>query len=146
MKVTVDTNIFLNVINKEPEFMAYSSKILDAIDGGSLTAILSTIVLTELSAGYNQQGLIQEKNAFFSYIITSPQFEVFPPNVRIADRAGEIRAKQKIRLPYAIITATAIESGSECVISNDSEFLKVKNLIDVFGSKEFCELHGLLEI
>ena len=47
----------------------------------------------------------------------------------VAERAGRIRRESSIRMPDALIAATAIEQDLELVSRNTRDFSRVKNLV-----------------
>lgn len=63
MNVSVDTNIFVGVLNKEPLYES-SKQILDRIDSGSLNCAVSAVVIAEMCAGYHLAGETREKDDF----------------------------------------------------------------------------------
>ena len=77
MKLALDTNIFLNVKNKEEPFYNFSKSILAAIDDQDTEyqAIVSIIVITELSIGYYINKEILEKNQFLSGLYSNKKYK-----------------------------------------------------------------------
>jgi len=66
MDFVIDTNVFLNVKNREEPFYASSKTVLDSVDDGKNKALLSTVVLAEICAGYYLIREIKErKNSCF---------------------------------------------------------------------------------
>ena len=55
-------------------------------------------------------------------------FRELPVNREIADRAGRIRRETGIRLPDALIAATALEAGLGLVTRNNKDFATVRSL------------------
>jgi len=51
MEFAIDTNVFLNVKNKEEPFYDYSKNILDSVDDGRNKAFVSTVVVAEMCSG-----------------------------------------------------------------------------------------------
>ena len=66
MKIGLDTNIFLNVKNKEEPFYQYSEAILNAIDEGELKAVISIISIAELCVGYYSKNELVDKDEFIA--------------------------------------------------------------------------------
>jgi predicted nucleic acid-binding protein len=57
----------------------------------------------------------------------------------LADEAGRIRAVTELRLPDAIIIASALKGRAEYLISNDLSLKKAMGLIKVVTAREFVE-------
>ena len=55
-RVILDTNIFLNVINREASYYGSSKELFDLIDAGEVKAVVSVITIAEMSTGYYLAG------------------------------------------------------------------------------------------
>lgn len=139
MKICLDTNIFLNVKNKEEPFYQYSEAILNAIDNGDLEAIVSIITIAELCVGYYKAGEIIGKDEFIAGLYSNQHYDIIDMNLKIADKSGEIKNKSNLKLPDCIITASTLLEGASCLITNDERFEKAKYYILIHTSKEFYE-------
>ena len=135
MKVCLDTNIFIAVKNKEPNF-EFSEKIMDAIEDKQVEGVISTIVLAEVLVGFYQNDEKKEANRFLSSALLN--YEIVPLNISNAQNAAKIRAKDKIKLPDAIINATVLETKSNFLISNDISLIK-KSKIKILTPQQFYE-------
>lgn len=139
MKIGLDTNIFLNVKNKEEPFYQYSEAILNAIDNGDLEAIVSVITIAELCVGYYNADEIIDKDEFISGLYSNQYYDIIDMNLKVADKSGEIKNKSNLKLPDCIITASILLEGASCLITNDGRFEKAKFYIPIHTSKEFYE-------
>lgn len=79
----------------------------------------SVITRAELFAGTMASGLVS--------LLLAPFREV-PVGRTVAERAGRIRLESGIRLPDALIAATAVEHGLALVTRNRAEFDRVRGL------------------
>ena len=134
MKVFVDTGIFINVLKKE-EGYEYSVKFLEKIQRKEIEGFISVITISEiLSVFYriSEEETITAKNYIESLI---GEDGIIPIIKRIAEFAGRIKASYKVSLGDALIVATTIFVGCECLVSLDPEIKKV-DLIKVKGPKE----------
>ena len=138
MKVSLDTNVFVGVVNKEPASQN-SKKILDEIDSGSLGCVLSTVVIAEMCAGYYAEGQTNEKDDFLAHVESSRGYEIVELSVGLADQAGRIKAETGLKLPDAIVVSSALKGGAECLISNDESLKKAEKFIRVLTSREFVD-------
>ncbi len=141
MKISIDTNIFLNVKNKEQPFYSSSKSILQAIDNqeNDIQAIISIIIITELTVGYYLNNELLEKNEFLSRLYANKKFTIVEYDLQISDKAAEIRSKIGLKLPDCIIIASALIGSSEILITNDSGFDKAKGLIKIYSSEAFFD-------
>jgi len=76
MEFAIDTNVFLNVKNREEPYYAYSKSILDSVDGGRNKAFVSTVVIAEICSGYYLTREIDEKEEFLLHLLSSQNYEV----------------------------------------------------------------------
>lgn len=139
--ISLDTNIFLNVKNKEEPFFEDSTRALDLIDENKVNCVLSTIVLAEMCAGYYENNEVEEKNVFLSLIASSPSYRVVPVDAKIADFGGEVRAEKGIRLPDALIAATAAFNNCMLLVTHDETLRKIEEIrgVKITSAKEFCD-------
>lgn len=79
----------------------------------------SVITRAELFAGNTATNLVS--------ILLSP-FREIPVDRDVAERAGRIRRESGIRMPDALIAATAIEHGLGLATRNRADFDKVRSL------------------
>lgn len=138
LSISLDTNVFVGVINKEP-LSADSKKILDRIDAGAVRCVVSTVVIAEMCAGYHTAGQREEKDEFLTHLEASQSYDIVDLSVGVADHAGKIRAETGLRLPDAIVVASALKGGASCLVSNDDSLKRAQKLIRVATSKEFVD-------
>lgn len=135
MKVNLDTNIFLAVKNKEPDY-EYCERIIDEIEDKKIDSIMSTIVLAEILVGFFQNNEKDEASRFASSALLN--YDLISVDQDIAQKAAYIRAQYNIKLPDALISATTILSESDFFITNDKSLLK-KQKIKKITPKTFVE-------
>ncbi|HXW94598.1 MAG TPA: PIN domain-containing protein [Nitrososphaerales archaeon] len=133
----LDTNIFLNVKNKDPGYFETSSAVIDAVDASRVVGIVSTITVAELSAGYNKRGDLFGKQDLFDHLLTNEGYRLIPMDTTIADLAGEIRAQTDVSLPDAIIVSTGVAEGASYLVTHDLEFTKSKRYLEPISSRDF---------
>lgn len=140
MEVVIDANIFLNVKNKEEPFYSYSEQVLNSVDAGKNKAILSTIVVAEICCGYYLTGETKDKDEFILHVASSQNYRVIEVSTLVADQAAYVRSKTGMKLPDAIIVATALIGKAKCIITNDNDsFKRASKLIEIQTSKEFVK-------
>ena len=135
----IDANIFISVINKETEY-ADSKKILDWIDDGTITGIVSTIVIAELRSGYDASADTEGKDQFLAHVLGSSNYQIADVTVQVALDAGDLRAGKRFKLPDALIIASTLRHGGEFLISNDLTMGKKKLALQTFSAKAFVDL------
>lgn len=138
MKISLDTNVFLALMNKEP-LAPYCEMIFDAIDNNSLEPFVSTIVIAEVLVGFCQNNDLDGKHKFLNKI--QLKYHSIPVSLSIAENGAEIRAFDHLKLPDALIYATALASNVDILISNDLPLTK-KGTIPILTPKGFVDAYS----
>ncbi len=136
----LDTNIFLNVKNREKPYSASSRQVLDAVDDGQIQAIVSAVSIAEMCSGYYSAGDERGKDEFITHLVSSQKFTIVNLDLKVADVAGTIRAETGLRLPDAIIVASGLARQASYIVTHDEEFKKAKRHIKVVTSKELIRM------
>ena len=137
MKITIDTNIFINVKEEEVPFFEYSSKLLNAIEDGQLKAVVSIITIAELCVGYYNINKLKEKDEYLSYIYSQDNYTIVNLDRVLADQSAKIRCETNLRLPDSIIVATSLQEKAFGLISNDGKFDRAEEFVTICTSEEF---------
>ena len=104
----VDTDVFVDHLRGARRFGAKSHRVH-----------YSVVTRAELFAGYAATELVT--------VLLAP-FRELPVDRTVAERAGRIRRESGVRLPDALIAATAIEHKLSLFTRNRSDFEKVAGL------------------
>ena len=135
LRICIDSNVFISIHNQEPNHTD-CEKIINAIETNQHKGLVSLIVISELLVGYYQIGEISELNLFMSK--AKVLYELIPISLDIAQEAAELRALYRIRLPDALILATAKLHNAEYLISNDIKLIK-KPYIPIITVENFAQ-------
>jgi predicted nucleic acid-binding protein len=119
LNAIVDTNIFISARNRREPGYADCRKLLDQIDQGRLTGIVSTVTIAEIQAGMTPEEIRTVWKAIFTHLLTSPNYRVESVDAEIADAPGELRASNELTLPDALIVATGQLRGGSFVVTQD---------------------------
>ena len=118
-RVCIDTNVFLNVLNKEKAYLSYFREVLLASSKGNLEAIIPTLVISEVLTGFYVEKRKTDAEEFLAAIVTHEHMKVIPLSIDIAVSSAIVRAKTGLKFPDAMILATAIENRTNYIVSND---------------------------
>ena len=121
-RVIIDTNVFLNVINREEPHFGPSKKLLDLVDAGKVKAVVSVITIAELSTGFYLMGDERGRREFLLHVMSSEDYKVAPVDVGVADSAGRIRAETGLRLPDSIIVSSGLKERVDLIVTHDEGF------------------------
>jgi predicted nucleic acid-binding protein len=84
----VDTNVFITARNPHKVGYAACRKVLDLVDRGDLTAIVSTVSIAEIRAGLTPVEIPTFCKAMLTHLLTSPNYRVESVHTDIVDAAG----------------------------------------------------------
>ena len=139
IRVCIDTNIFLNVLNKDTPSYRYSKAVLLAVENGGLEGIIPTLVISEVLTGFYMDKRDNDAGEFLSSILTNENLKVVPLSLAIATSSAVIRANTELKLPDAMILATAIQSKADFLVSNNKGLPRVYQSVRHVSSKEMSE-------
>jgi predicted nucleic acid-binding protein len=137
LKVVLDTNIFLNVINREEPLFSDSSALLDHVDAGRLFGVVSTITVAELSVGYYAAGDEEGLRRFLLHVLSSENYQMVDVDSNVAELAGKIRDETGLRLPDALIVASGLKARAKNVVTCDAEFRRAERILKNVSPSEF---------
>ena len=101
IRVCIDTNVFLNVLNRERKFYSNCKRVLNAVDQGKLIAVIPTLVISEILTGFYTDSKDDKADRFLFTIIANKNIEVVQLSIEIAALAAVIRSRTGLRLPVA---------------------------------------------
>ncbi len=117
-RLAFDTNAVIYLVEAYEPYASWLSPLFASVEAGQRQAVVSAISEAEAMVKplkARDGGWIGKMAAFFgSYI------EVVDVDRGIAREAARIRAGLDLSLPDAVIVATAIESGCDALVGNDS--------------------------
>ncbi len=111
----LDTNCIINLLNGSSDNLIEVFKKAEWI-GTSIISVLEYLSFANISN--------EDKNIFTSFISRIDVVDLNHKNVRLISKIIKIRQNSKIKLPDAIIVASAIESNS-FLMTRDKELLNL---------------------
>lgn len=127
-RVALDTCIFIYQWEAHPSYSPLTNLIFSSIEQTSITAVTSTITMTELLVHPYQTHDVLKINELFGLLSTFPNLEWVAPELDIAARAAEIRALHRLRTPDALQAATAVHANATAFLTNDPAFQRITKL------------------
>lgn len=118
--ISIDTNVLIAYLESEPEVVGF----IDASRKNGTYLFTSVVVETELLSF--EKWTASERTLVKRFL--SENFIVVPFGRDLVDAVSEIRMKSKIKLPDAIIAATALHKQMPLLTRNTKDFKKVKGL------------------
>jgi predicted nucleic acid-binding protein len=127
-RVALDTCIFIYQWEANARYSPLTDIIFSSAEQSHVTAVTSTITMTELLVHPYQKSDVVRINELFGLLSTYPNLEWIAPGLDIAARAAEIRAVLRLRTPDALQAATAVHARATALVTNDPVFRRVSQL------------------
>lgn len=128
MRIFLDTNIFLAILNKEENWQLAEKLLLD-VHNGKHTGFTSVICVSEILSGFYAENESEKGEMFLTDIKAINNLTITDVDITIAKDAAKIRAKYKIKLPDAMIASSC--NIHKCKLITQDEDLKRVKEIDV---------------
>lgn len=126
MRVFIDTNVFLAILNEEASWQR-AEKLLKDTHCGRHIAYTSVICVSEILSGFYTKGELEKGERFLINMKAVNNLTIVGVDLTIAKSAAEMRAKYKMKLPDAII-ASSCKLYKCALITQDETFRKVKEI------------------
>jgi predicted nucleic acid-binding protein len=125
-RVGVDTAILIYHLDDTKPYSDLTEAAFGAIAGGSPGAVLSTISVTELLVKPYADGDADRIEALERFLLSIPNTALVPPGYGVAKDAARLRAKYGIRVPDALLVATARSERAQAFLTNDARLRRLK--------------------
>ena len=126
--IALDTNLFIYVFEQHPEFGEKAKAILEYIENGYVTAVASTVSLTEILVKPIREGNLTLEKQYKLLFSHFPNLTILPIDNVVAERAAYLRGKYNIKTPGALIVATALVANADLFITNDQRLETIKEI------------------
>jgi predicted nucleic acid-binding protein len=120
--VGIDSAPLIYYIEEHPQYTSILDPAFEAVAGGKIRLVASTIVLAEVLVHPIRAGDEALSQKYYDILIGSENIDIFPVTAAVAQIAAELRAERQLKSPDAIQLATAIHCGAEAFLTNDRDF------------------------
>ncbi|ANE45664.1 hypothetical protein SY83_04390 [Paenibacillus swuensis] len=127
-KIAIDTNIFIYVFEENPAFGEQAKQLLEQVEEGLYTAVTSAISLAEILVKPVRDGNLTLEKQYKLLFAHFPNLFVAPVDTKVAERAAFLRGKYGIKMPDALLIATAIVENAEVFVTNDLRLEQVEEI------------------
>jgi predicted nucleic acid-binding protein len=117
--VMMDTNAIIYFLDGTPNLIDLMMALFEMVERGQLKVTLSVINEAELLVKPYQENNSAAREAINFFLEEFPNLNVVPLNREISQQAAKIRAESGLRMPDAIILATAISNQCDLFLGND---------------------------
>jgi predicted nucleic acid-binding protein len=133
--VVIDTSVFIGAKNPDEPEHDDCGRALNLVHRRRIRGLISTITLAEVLVGYYTEDDSDGRLGFLDYIRTPNRIQVVPVDLEVSEVAARVRSETSLRLPDAIIVASALVQGAQCIVTHDREFEKARHLVTTSSAK-----------
>lgn len=127
-KIALDTNLFIYVFEQSPKYGEKAKGILAQVENGEISAVASTVSLTEILVKPIREGNISLEKQYKLLFTHFPNLSIIAIDNTIAERAAFLRGTYGIKTPDALILACAISANADLFITNDLRLEQIKEI------------------
>src|SRR3990172_10367635 len=133
MKIALDTNILIYFLEGIQPQANKVEKLLESFMKAENEGIISTISVAEVLTGFYVARDTKRTDKVRKLLndLTINSFKIVPVTFEIADLAASLRAERGGKLPDALIAATAIYQKAKLVYSQDKDFQRFSEDIEI---------------
>lgn len=130
--LVLDTNCWIYLLDDatSPRARWLAEHVLRPAADGSLTVLTSTVSLAELLVAPWRAGGARRSDAVRTAVLGLPGCRMVDLTVEIAGQAAAVRATAGVRLPDALVLATAVRSAAS-LLTNDARLALWTGPVDV---------------
>jgi predicted nucleic acid-binding protein len=120
-QLLLDTNVFIYFLDGQQPYYNVLVPLFRRVQSGSLSVMVSAVTEAELLVRPERE---KDEGARerIGDLLSENGIYVIGMDRRIARRAAAIRASTRLKLPDAIIVATALETDCEAIVGNDGQW------------------------
>ncbi len=134
----LDTNAIIYFLDGTPSFVDLLIPLFELLEQSRLKACLSVITEAELLVKPYREKNSAAIEAVNFFLDEFPNLKIIPVTREISRQAAKIRSELDIRLPDAIILATALNNQCDIMVGNDLTLMrKAKSYLHTSMLSEF---------
>lgn len=126
--IVIDTPFLIYHLEDIEPYSELTTIILNSIGRNSSKAYLSLISYTEILVGIFKQENSKLERQFCLFFENNLYINIVDFKFVLAEYAAKVRIKTNLGLADSIIIATALRTKSKCLITNDKNTLRAKDL------------------
>lgn len=119
--VVLDANVLIYQLEGMLPYAELTSSLMAASVGGSIRLVISALTVAEILAGPYRHEDPSRVAVVQDFLQSLPNATIQPIDLAIADRAAWLR-NHGLRMPDAIVMATAFVVGADALVTNDTVF------------------------
>lgn len=127
-RLYIETAPLIYYVEENPVYVAKMDAAIKAVENTPITAISSVITLTEVLNQPIKAGDKKLEQEYRDILVHSDHFQLVPINIQVAGTAADLRARYNLRTPEALHVASALHTGCETFLTNDTGLKRVTEI------------------
>lgn len=138
--VGLDTAVLIYHLEAHPTYLPLTQIVLQLIQAGQYTAVISTLALMELTVHPWRQQRGDIARQYEALLVHFPHLLVVDVTRDVARRAAQLRATYNLRPADALQVATAVTQQATAWVSNDKKLKRLAPDLDVIILDDFATI------
>ena len=127
-RIYIDAAPLIYLVEKHSEYFTKMLRVVSFIETTPLQVFTSVITITEILVQPLRLGNTDLAQEYHDILVLNNEYEIVSITAEIAISAAAIRARYLLRTPDALHAATAIKTGCDAILTNDSDFRRIQDL------------------
>ncbi len=137
-KLLLDSSIIIYLLEGLPEYLPVLLPIFRAVEEGRVNAYISGTIESEILIKACQCSDRNAAGSVKTLLNEFPNLYTVRMNPEIAELAAEVMIDKQLGLAESIITATAIYTNCDLMVSNDRELItKIEDIIECIAPADY---------
>jgi len=135
--IYLDTNIFLNVVYREPKFETGSTRLLKRVQTREIAAVTSSVTILEMSLDMSSRGFQEQSSTAVSLLEDIESLSILPLDKDMTREAAKYVINDKLTVHDAYHLATGLKSRVKYFITRDEALSKkIRKYLEVAQPEE----------
>lgn len=135
--VGLDTAVFIYHLEAHPTYLPLTTIILQRVQAGQCTAVVSTVTIMELTVHPWRQQRADIARQYEALLAHFPHLQIADLTRDVARRAAQLQASYNLRPAHALQVATAVTHQATIWISNDKKLRQLSPRLDILILDDF---------
>ncbi len=135
--IGLDTAVFIYHLEAHSTYLPLTQKVLQQVQGGTCTAVISTVTIMELTVHPWRQHRADIARQYEAVLAHLPHLQIKDVTRGVSRRAAQLRAYYNLNPADALQVATAVTHQATAWASNDKKLKRLTPELDVIILDDF---------
>ena len=128
--VYLDTSVIIYSVERNEPYLTLLGPVWQQAEAGQFIVVCSELAIAETLVRPIREGNEDLETAFRS-VFAAPEVQLAPATRELWEDAARLRAETGLKIPDALHAATALRAGCALLVTNDTDFRRVRGLFAV---------------